>query len=83
MNRTYHPRSWSQQAREKANALYRWIKIEKPILSYRDEEGEFHYNVSSDEYAAYEFYMSYRCDMIRYRAAKRFGRLMRKKSVAI
>ncbi len=70
--RTYHPASWSQRAREMANVQFRqviyytYIHPEKWTLERTPEET-----------AIELFNTSYRHSLIRERAAKRFGRLMR------
>lgn len=79
--RTYHPRSWSEQARGKANGLFGFIMSmmdNNKEFGFRDEMGEYHENVTPEQYAAYELSISYRPEIIRYRAAKRFGRMWRK-----
>jgi hypothetical protein len=59
--RTYHPDSWSVQAREMANRQVESINC----------------GVSTIADAIYFFGISYRHPRIKYRAAKRFGRMRR------
>lgn len=82
MKRTYHPASWSQQARKMADNNFKifveanecgdpesWMLQRLPIkgFTYADEELYIE-----------NFSISYRPAIIRHRAAKRFGRLVRK-----
>ena len=62
--RTYHPESWSVQARELADRIYNQLG-----------EGENKYSLKEAENF---FSNSYRHPLIRQRAAKRFGRLVRR-----
>lgn len=81
MNRTYHPRSWSEQARGRANCLFRFVTHmmdKNKELSFYDEMGEYHENVTPEQYAVHVLSISYRPEIIRYRAAKRFGRMWRR-----
>lgn len=55
-HRTYHPKSWSKQARELADRFLSWDDLDAAYEGLRN---------------------SYRCDMIRLRALKRFGRIRR------
>ena len=59
--KTYHPKSWSQQARGLADRLYEQIKDE----------------LTTEERVIDFLHWSYRNQIIRYRAAKRFGRKIR------
>ena len=79
--RTYHVWSWSEQARRKANGLFIYVMD----MVYRDKElgffdnmGEYHDNVTPEQYVAHSLSISHKPEIIRYRAAKRFGRLLRK-----
>mgnify|MGYP000205122457 CR=1 FL=1 len=58
---TYHPKSWSQQARELCDNQVEQIKAGWTTI----------------EWAEHFFSTSYRHSLIRNRAAKRFGRLVR------
>lgn len=83
MRYTWHPKSWSQQAREKADGLFGCIMNRTnrdKELGFYDIMGEYHENVTPDQYAAHALSISYRPKIIRYRAAKRVGRLIRGKS---
>lgn len=62
--RTWHPDSWSKQARELADRIYNQLG-----------EGEDKYSLKEAENF---FSNSYRHPLIRQRAAKRFGRLIRR-----
>lgn len=64
--KTYHPKSWSQQAREMADKQVRQTL----------EDGD-------PTYSLWFFSHSYRHPLIRRRAAKRFGREMRKRGIDI
>lgn len=59
--KSYYPKSWSKQAREMADYQVAAINA----------------GVGSVEFAINFFSNSYRAPIIRYRAAKRFGRLRR------
>lgn len=61
MNRSYHPSSWSQQAREMCGKQVMWV-----------ENG-----TKTVQQAIEFFGKSYRHPLITGRAAKRFGRLLR------
>ena len=61
MKYTYHPKSWSQQAREMCNN-----EIASIECGYNTIEGARRF-----------FSRSYRAPIIRQRAAKRFGRMVR------
>jgi hypothetical protein len=81
MNRTYHPKSWSEQARKKANGLFGYVMdmmYRNKELGFFDNMGEYHENVIPEQYVAHALSISYRPEIIRYRAAKRFGRMWRK-----
>lgn len=62
--RTYHPESWSVQARKLADKIYNQLG-----------EGECKYSLKEAENF---FSNSYRPPLIRQRAVKRFGRLVRR-----
>jgi hypothetical protein len=90
MNRTYHPKSWSQQARAIANIqfeeviYYTYICPEKwtPEMAevkgfnYTTGEIEIHY-LSPEQKASRYFQTSYRHPLILQRAAGIFGKKMR------
>ena len=82
MNRTYHARSWSAQAREKADNIFNGIMnaLERgDTLKIEDHmTDEVRENVTVGEFAAHVLSMSYRADIIRYRAAKRIYRKYKK-----
>ena len=81
MNRTYHPRSWSEQARRRAYGLFDYvmnITYNNKELGFYDNMGEYHENVTPEQYVAHALSISHRPEIIRYRAAKRFGRMWRK-----
>ena len=59
--RTYHPESWSQQAREMCDKQVRQINS-----GWQTIDGTVKF-----------FSQSYRAEIIRCRAAKRFGRMVR------
>ena len=61
-HRTYHPKSWSQQARNMAD----------------DQIWNVEHGYETKEEAKKFFHTSYRHSLIRQRAAKRFGRKMRR-----
>ena len=63
--KTWHPESWSQQARNMSNNM-----IESVNVGYETIEGAIHF-----------FSHSYRAPLIRHRAAKRFGRKVREGKV--
>lgn len=58
--KAYHPKSWSQQAREMCDR-----QINQINSGWQTVEGAIKF-----------FHTSYRADIIRCRAAKRFGRLV-------
>lgn len=83
MNRSYHVQSWSEQARRRAYGLFDYVMnmtYNNKELDFYDEMGEYHENVTPEQYAAHALSISYRPEIIRYRAAKRFGRLIRGKN---
>lgn len=59
--RTWRPKSWSQQAREMCDQQIEYINAD----------------IGTVEFALHLFSNSYRAPLIRYRAAKRFGRKRR------
>ena len=63
--RTYHAKSYSQQARETADYIF-----------WQYQTGEITYKGAVDFFS-----QSYKDPLIRQRAAKRFGRLRRKKGI--
>lgn len=63
--KTWHPESWSKQARNMSNDM-----IESINVGYETIEGAINF-----------FSRSYRAPLIRYRAAKRFGRKVREGKV--
>ena len=80
----YHPESWSAQAREMADIQFEYWKEaqEHPemVRTYLDTETWEYVMMStaSVKYYTYFFSNSYRHPLIRHRAAKRFGRLVKK-----
>ena len=83
MNRTYHPKSWSAQARGRANGLFRHVMSmmrNNKEFGFYDDMGEYHENVTPGQYVAHALSISRKPKVIRYRAAKRLGRLIRGKS---
>ena len=84
--RTYHPASWSQQAREMANEQFNQViyytythpeKWDECMSKEFDvKTGEYIY-LTPEDVAKKFFNTSYKHKIIRERAAKRFGRLMR------
>jgi len=76
--KTYHPKSWSQQAREKGNSVYRaWIAKNEPLEVFNMETGEYE-TIYGEQAAMWQLNNSYRHPLIVNRAAKRVGRLARK-----
>ena len=74
--RTYHPRSWSEQAREKADTTYyNYIVRNYTFIDTLDRA-----EIGGEAGAVRSLANSYRAPIIRYRAAKRLGRLIRGKS---
>lgn len=72
--RTYHPQSWSQQAREMADNMFNNVIY----YTYTHPEKWPDVMKQTPEQAAIEFFQtSYRHPLIRERAAGRFGRLLR------
>ena len=63
--KTWHPESWSKQARNMSNDI-----IESINVGYETIEGAINF-----------FSRSYRAPIIRYRAAKHFGRKVREGKV--
>lgn len=59
--KNYRPKSWSQSAREMCDLQVSQVKAKEETI----------------EEAIYFFNISYRADIIRYRAAKRFGKKRR------
>lgn len=79
--KTWHPRSWSEQARRKADGLFGYCMDQLAhgkTLNFYDTNDELHKNVTLGEYIVHSLNMSYRADIIRYRAAKRIGRKYKK-----
>lgn len=72
MNRTYHPKSWTQQAREMADKIFRQVIY----YTYAHPE-EWHEEFTPEEWATEFFQNSYRHPLIRERAAGRYGRKIR------
>ena len=72
--RTYHPASWSEQAREKAMKSYlQWYEAMHSEFNYPGDE-----EYRNPEYWIKEIANSYRPAIIRYRAVKSFKRLIKK-----
>ena len=79
--RSYHPKSWSEQARRRANGLFSVVMSmmhNNKELGFHDEMGEYHENVAPEQYVVHALSTSRKPKVIRYRAAKRFGRMWRK-----
>jgi len=79
--RTYHIWSRSEQARRRANNLFVYVMDtvhSDRELGFFDTMGEYHDNVTPEQYAAHSLSISHKPKIIRYRAAKRFGRMWRK-----
>ena len=77
--RTYHPGSWSEQAREKAALMYvQWydaVNSTKPVYPGDEELNE---KEKDPQYWVAMIANSYRAPIIRYRAVKSFKRLVKK-----
>lgn len=77
--RTYHPASWSEQAREKAALMYiQWydaVNRTKPVYPGDKELAEAE---KDPQYWVAMIANSYRAPVIRYRAVKSFKRLVKK-----
>ena len=80
MNRTYHPRSWSKQAREKADAMYCNYIVGNCTYTVWLIDTLDRAEIGGEAGAVCSLAASYRAPIIRYRAAKRLGRLIRGKS---
>ena len=79
--RTYHAQSLSDQARRRANGLFIYVidmVYRDKELRFYDNMGEYHENVTPEQYVAHSLSISCKPEIIRYRAAKRFGRMWRK-----
>ena len=72
MNRTYHPKSWSQQARSMADVIFEQVIYFNYIHPENWEHEE-----SPEKWATEFFQASYRHPLIRSRAAGRYGRMLR------
>lgn len=72
MNKTYHPKSWSQQARIMADKIFNQVIY----YTYKHPE-EWTYEDTPEKWAIEVFQISYRHPLIRQRAAARYGRLLR------
>ena len=90
MNRTYHPKSWSQQAREIASVQFAsviyytytypegWTPEKARVDEFNYITGEMEVNyLTPEQMASRYFQTSYRHPLIRQRAAGIFGRKMR------
>lgn len=83
--RTYHPLSWSQRARKIADNQFKWFVYytENPEKWTDELSKKFDFITGDYVYLTPEqscirfFQMSYRHKLIKERAAKRFGKLMR------
>lgn len=80
MNRTYHSRSWSKQAREKADVTYRNYIVGNCTYTVWLIDTLDRAEIGGEAGAVRSLAASYRAPIIRYRAAKRLGRLIRGKS---
>ena len=73
MNRTYHPKSWSQQARDMADVIFEQVIY----FNYIHPENWEHEDITPEQWATEFFQASYRHPLIRSRAAGRYGRMLR------
>lgn len=72
MNRIYHSKSWSQQARTIADSIF------NQVIYYTYKHPEKWTDEDTPEKWAIEFFQTYyRHPLIRQRAAARYGRLLR------
>ena len=71
---SYHPSSYSAQAREMADSIF------KQVIKHLEGKvtAEYPPEFNPEKWASELFNNSYRHDFIRLRAAKRYGRKMRK-----
>ena len=79
--KTYRVQSWSDQARKRANSLFdcaMYMTYRNIPFRFHDNMGEFHDNITPEQYVAHSLSISHKPDIIRYRAAKRFGRMWRR-----
>ena len=77
--RTWHPKSWSEQARDKADlAYFSWFDAKYSNRKVYPGDEELHEKEKDTAFWVATFANSYRPPIIRYRAAKRFRRLVRK-----
>lgn len=80
--RSWHPDSWSQQARELENKIYRIVihAIENGCSKHQFAEyigGGEYIERTPEEWATHFWTVSYRPPIIVNRAAKRYGRKLR------
>ena len=80
MNRSYHVQSWSEQARRKANETYYNYIVGNHTYTIWLIDTLDRAEIGGEIGAVYSLANSYRVPIIRYRAAKRLGRLIRGKS---
>lgn len=80
MNRSYHAQSWSEQAREKANTAYYNYIVGNCTYTVWLIDTLDRAEIGGEAGAVRSLAASYRAPIIRYRAAKRLGRLIRGKS---
>lgn len=80
MRYTWHPKSWSQQAREKADATYHNYIVGNCTYTIWLIDTFDRAEIGGEAGAVRSLAASYRAPIIRYRAAKRLGRLIRGKS---
>lgn len=78
--KAWHPKSWSQQAREKADVTYRNYIVGNYTYTIWLIDTLDRAEIGGEIGAIYSLANSYRVPIIRYRAAKRLGRLIRGKS---
>lgn len=79
--KNWHPASLSEQARWRANGLFRVVMSmmhNNKELRFYDDMGEYHENVTPGQYVAHVLNNTHQPKVVRYRAAKRFGQMWRK-----
>ena len=75
--RRYRPKSWSHQPRYKADQAY-WFFCNANHDGFDSMDTEWIAEMADKNTHVHDFSNSYRAPIIRYRAAKRFRRLVRK-----
>lgn len=80
--KSFHPASWSQQARKLADNQFDWFRRANecgdPDSWLIQKDPNTGLSLADEESYVIFFSTSYRHPRIRHRAAKRFGRLVRK-----